>query len=79
MRETAERRRLHNTLVDMKGAIRVFARLRPPFAQEAGAQPAVACDTMGAIIDATTRWTASDVFLKVCGTLNWDAVMPKTC
>lgn len=53
--EAAQRRRLHNSLVDMKGAIRVFARLRPPLPAEASSAAAIECDAMGAVVDATTR------------------------
>ncbi|KAK9801416.1 hypothetical protein WJX73_009180 [Symbiochloris irregularis] len=53
--EAAQRRRLHNALVDMKGAIRVFARLRPALPHEAGLPLAIECDSMGAVVDATTR------------------------
>ena len=55
MEEAAQRRRLHNALVDMKGAIRVFARLRPPLLHEANRPIAIECDSMGAVVDATTR------------------------
>ena len=53
--EAAQRRRLHNALVDMKGAIRVFARLRPALPHEPDSMPAIECDSMGAVVDATTR------------------------
>jgi hypothetical protein len=42
----AERRELHNKIVDMKGAVRVFCRQRPLAEDEAreGLQPATECD-----------------------------------
>lgn len=40
--ETAQRRALHNQLVDLKGAIRVFCRVRPLLAKEKAADHATA-------------------------------------
>ncbi len=37
MQEAAQRRALHNQLVDLKGAIRVFCRVRPLLAKERAA------------------------------------------
>ena len=48
LQESAQRRALHNQLVDVKGAIRVFCRVRPLSARErqAGLAPAVQCDML---------------------------------
>ena len=38
LEEAAQRRALHNQLVDLKGAIRVFCRVRPLLAKERAAR-----------------------------------------
>lgn len=57
-----QRRTLHNQLVDLKGAIRVFCRVRPLSAAEmaAGQVPATSCDLLSNTIElVATRWAAS--------------------
>ena len=57
--ESAQRRALHNQLVDVKGAIRVFCRVRPLSGRERQAQlaPAVQCDMLSNSIEMVEgRW-----------------------
>lgn len=44
LEEAAQRRALHNQLVDLKGAIRVFCRVRPLLAREQAANQANAVE-----------------------------------
>ena len=48
MEEAGQRRALHNQLMDLKGAIRVFCRVRPLLPREQAAQQAtaLACDLL---------------------------------
>ena len=60
-----ERRKLHNRLTDMKGAIRVIARARPPAvgpnadAEAASLLPAVQCNPLTSSIDVLQRFDPS--------------------
>ncbi|KAK9820101.1 hypothetical protein WJX72_006155 [[Myrmecia] bisecta] len=53
LEEAAQRRRLHNQLVDLKGAIRVFCRVRPLLPDEVAASQKVAteCDTLAGAVE----------------------------
>ena len=53
--EAAQRRALHNQLVDLKGAIRVFCRVRPLLARERAAklEAATSCDLLHSAITVT--------------------------
>lgn len=53
MEEATQRRVLHNQLVDLKGAIRVFCRVRPllPKEEEAGLRSATSSDPLGNTIE----------------------------
>lgn len=59
MEEAAQRRALHNQLVDLKGAIRVFCRVRPLLARERAAklEAATNCNLLNNTITVTaTRY-----------------------
>lgn len=55
LEEAAQRRALHNELVDLKGAIRVFCRVRPLLAKErtASLQAATTCNLLTNTITVT--------------------------
>ena len=59
LQESAQRRALHNQLVDVKGAIRVFCRVRPLSGKERQARlaPAVHCDLLSNSLEMVEgRW-----------------------
>ena len=55
LEEAAQRRALHNQLVDLKGAIRVFCRVRPLLAKERAArlEAATTCNLLTNTITVT--------------------------
>ena len=55
LEEAAQRRALHNQLVDLKGAIRVFCRVRPLLAKEHAArlEAATTCNLLTNTITVT--------------------------
>jgi len=55
LEEAAQRRALHNQLVDLKGAIRVFCRVRPLLARERAAklEAATSCNLLNNTITVT--------------------------
>ena len=57
LEEAAQRRALHNQLVDLKGAIRVFCRVRPLLARERAAslEAATSCDLLHNTITVTSH------------------------
>lgn len=55
--EAAQRRALHNQVMDLKGAIRVFCRVRPLLARERAAclQAATTCNLLTNTITVTSN------------------------
>ena len=70
--ETAQRRALHNQLVDLKGAIRVFCRVRPLLPREHAAhlQAATTCDRLTNTITVTGNRCANLCPRSVTNTCN---------
>lgn len=50
LEEAAARKRLHNEMVDAKGAIRVLARVRP--CAEGAAAAAITCHAANSVVEA---------------------------
>ncbi|KAL0024480.1 hypothetical protein WJX77_008530 [Trebouxia sp. C0004] len=79
LQEAAQRRALHNQLVDLKGAIRVFCRVRPLLAKERAAnlEAATSChplnNTITVISNRTGRGSSTSVKTK-SSTFSYDAV-----
>jgi len=68
LQEAAQRRALHNQLVDLKGAIRVFCRVRPLLAREQAAklEAATRCHSLDNTITVIgNRYAAAE---QLCGT-----------
>ena len=69
LQEAAQRRALHNQLVDLKGAIRVFCRVRPLLAKERAAnlEAATSCHPLDNTITVIgNRYAAAE---KLCDTV----------
>ncbi|DBA65600.1 TPA: hypothetical protein ACH3X2_002665 [Trebouxia sp. C0005] len=79
LQEAAQRRALHNQLVDLKGAIRVFCRVRPLLAKERAAnlEAATSCqpldNTITVIGNRTGRGSSTSAKTK-SSTFSYDAV-----